>query len=256
MRRIVLVFALLMTVGRLLAQPTVYEPFAEAKKAMGASESEPKMYDSLNRVYHKRWTIGLAYGQRFITKANYADAPDTITFTDFTSRRSFFGLEGGYFLTSRLQVSLALDMLLLPREQEVNSFSFGSSGIQVEGSGSGGAMLNVGVGSKYFFNVAPLTRFYSGLKLGRINTVAEGGTGGFTAGSGRYQETTRLTRSYSYGNATFGFTHRLSPGFMVDFNLGYLHASRSELAGGILSPGGITSTLTLQLIIGKGNRVR
>jgi hypothetical protein len=238
MRRIVLVFALLMTVGRLLAQPTVYVPFAEAKKAMEASENEPKMYDSLNRVYHKRWTIGMAYGQRFITKANYADAPDTVTFTDFTSRRSFFGLEGGYFLTSRLQVFLALDMLLLPREQDINSFSFGSSGIQVEGSGSGGAMLNVGV------------------KLGRINAIAAGGTGGFTPGSGRYQETTRLTRSYSYGNATLGCTHRLSPGFMVDFNLGYLHASRSERVGGILSPGGITSTLTLQFIIGKGNRVR
>ncbi len=247
---------MLMTVGRLLAQTTVYVPFAEAKKAMEAIENAPKIYDSLNRVYKKRWNVGLAYGQRFITKANFAGTPDTITFTDFTSKRSFFGLEGGYFLTSRLQVSLALDILLLPKEKEVKSVSFGSGGIQVEGSGSGGAMLNVGIGSRYFLNVAPLSRLYAGLKLGRLKAVAEGGDGGFTLAQGQFKETTRLTSSYNYGNVLLGLTHRLSPGFIVDFNMGYLHASKSKPVGGILSPAGITSTLTLQFIIGKGNRVR
>lgn len=245
-----------MTVGRLLAQTTGYVSFAEARKAMGALENRPRIIDSLKGVYKNRWTIGMVYGQRFVSNHSRANDPDTITFTDFTSKRSFFGLEGGYFITSRLQVSLALDILLLPKEEEIKSVSFGSSGIQVEGSGSGGAMLNVGVGSKYFFNVAPFTRFYSGFKLGRIKAIAEGGTGGFTPGRGRYQETTRLTKSYTYGNAILGFTHRLTPGFMFDFNMGYLFATDSENIGGMLSPGGITSTLALQFIIGKGNKVR
>ena len=117
-------------------------------------------------------------------------------------------------------------------------------------------MVNVGIGGKYFFNVAPFTRLYSGLKLGVIRAVAEGGEGGFTLGQGQFQETTRLTRTYKYGNALFGLTHRLSPGFMVDFNIGYLHASNSDSVGGILSPGGITSTFTLQFIIGKGNKAQ
>lgn len=247
---------LLITSSSVSAQNTWYVPFAEAEKAIAIEEDMPKVIDSLKCVYNKRWSIGLLYGQRFITKTNFANAPDIITFTDFTSKRSFFGLEGGYFITSRFQISLAFDILSLPKEKDIKNVSFGGSGLQVEGSGSGGAMLNIGLGTKYFFNVADFTRLYAGLKLGRIKLVAEGGEGGFTPGQGQFQKTIRLTKTYNYGNALFGVTHRLSPGVMVDFNIGYLQASKSDSVGGILSPGGITSTLTLQFIIGKGNQVK
>ena len=256
MRRTALLLVFLITTGSISAQDTWYVPFAEAEKAMAFEKNRPRIFDSLKRVYNKRWTIGLSYGQRFITKDNFANGADVVTFTDFTSKRSFFGLEGGYFLTSRLQVYLAFDILSLRKEKNIDNVSLGNNGIQVDGSGSGGAMVNVGIGGKYFFNVAPFTRLYSGLKLGAIRVEAEGGEGGFTLGQGQFQETTRLTRTYSYGNALFGLSHRLSPGLMVDFNTGILHASNSDSVGGILSPGGITSTLTLQFIIGKGNKAR
>lgn len=256
MRRTALLLVLLITAGSLSAQDTWHVPFAEAEKAIALTEKRPKIFDSLKHVYNKRWTIGPSYGQRFITEANLANNPDIITFTDFASRRSFFGLEAGYFITSRLQVSLAFDILPLRKEKNIDNISFGNNGIRADGSGSGGAMLNGGIGAKYFFNVAPFTRLYAGLKLGKIKAVAEGGEGGFTSGQGQFQNTTRLIRTYNYGNALLGLTHRLSPGFMVNFNIGYLHASNSETMGGILSPGGITSTLTLQFIIGKGNKVR
>lgn len=257
MRRLVLLFVLLVAAERIFAQTSVYVPFAEAERAIAFVENRPKIIDSLKHIYAKRWTIGAMYGQRFITKANVANDSDTITLSDFTDERSFFGLEGGYFITKNIQVLLAMDILPLPKKQEITSLSFGGpNGIAAEGRGSGGAMVNVGIGGKYFFNVAPYTRIYSGLKLGAIRAVAVGGEGGFTSGQGQFQETTRLIRNYNYGNVLFGFTHRLSPCFVVDFSMGYLHATSSRNIGGIVSPGGITSTLTFQFIIGKGNRVR
>lgn len=252
MRRTVLLLFLLMTAGRISAQQAGYVPFAEAERAIALTEERPKIIDSLKRVFKTRWTIGLSYGQRFISKDNFANDADVITFTDFTSKRSFFGLEGGYFITSRLQVFLGFDILSLPKEKDIKNVSFGGSGLQVKGSGSGGAMLSAGLGTKYFFNVADFTRLYTGLKLGKIKAVAEGGEGGFTSGQGQFQNTTRLTRTYNYGNALLGLIYRLAPGFMVDFSIGYLHASNSDSVGGILSPGGITSALTLQFILGKG----
>lgn len=257
MGRSILVIALLVVSSCLWAQVIRPEPFSEARKAVTDLNNAPKIVDSLKRVYNKRWNIGLVYGQRFVASGNLSDEPDTITFTDFTNKRSFFGVEGGYFVTQRLQVSLAFNILFLPKEQEINTVTIGGpNGIQVEGSGSGGAMINIGVGGRYFFSFFPFTRPYVGLKIGRIKAVAEGGNGGFNPGQGRYQETTRLSRNYNYGNINLGLGHRFTPGFMFDYNLGYLYTNKEDNIGGILSPGGLTTSLTLQFLIGIGNKAR
>lgn len=257
MRRILVLLALQMAFGSSMAQNTGYIPFSEANKSIEELEKRPILIDSLKRVYKQRWTIGLEYGLRSVSNSGRSVLPDTITLADFTSRRSFFGLEAGYFVSKDIQVFLAMDLMSLPKNQSITSLTIGGpNGLQVEGSGSGGAMVNVGIGGKYFFNVGDFTRIYSGLKLGMIKAVAEGGSGGFTVAQGQYQQTIRQSRNYNYGNILFGLAHRLSPGLMIDINVGYLHASRSSNIGGIVSPGGITSTLSLQFIIGKGNRVR
>ncbi|MCS4436886.1 hypothetical protein [Aquiflexum gelatinilyticum] len=257
MKRILVMLALLITSGNLMAQTTGYVPFTYANKTIEELEKRPVFIDSLKRVYKKRWTIGLEYGLRFVSNSGRSTLPDTITLADFTSKRSFIGLESGYFVSKDIQVFLALDFMSLPKNQTITSLTIGGpNGIQVEGSGSGGAMVNVGIGGKYFFNVGAFTRIYTGLKLGIIKAVAEGGSGGFTVAQGQYQQTIRQSRNYNYGNILFGLAHRLSPRMMIDINMGYLHASRSKNIGGIISPGGITSTLALQFIIGKWNRVR
>ncbi|WP_194977034.1 hypothetical protein [Aquiflexum lacus] len=257
MRRILVLLALQMTLGSLMAQNTGYIPFSEAFKSIEELEKRPFLIDSLRGVYKNTWTIGLKYGQRFVSNSGRSILLDTITLADFTSKRSFIGLEGGYFVSKDIQVFLAMDLMSLPKNQTITSLTIGGpNGIQAEGSGSGGAMVNVGIGGKYFFNVGAFTRIYSGLKLGIIKAVAVGGSGGFTLAQGQYQQTIRQSRNYNYGNILFGLAHRLSPRLMIDINMGYLHASRSKNIGGIISPGGITSTLALQFIIGKGNRVR
>lgn len=257
MRRILVLLSLQMTLGSLMAQNTGVIPFSEAFKSIEELERRPFLLDSLRGVYKNRWTIGLEYGQRFVSNSSRSILPDTITLADFTSKRSFIGLEGGYFVSKDIHVFLALDFMSLPKNQTITSLTIGGpNGIQAEGSGSGGAMVNIGIGGKYFFNVGAFTRIYSGLKLGIIKAVAIGGSGGFTLAQGQYQQTIRQSRNYNYGNILFGLAHRFSPKLMIDFNMGYLHASRSKNIGGIISPGGITSTLALQFIIGKGNRVK
>ena len=239
----------------LAQEKKVLSPYQEARKAVEAWEKAPGVERSLKGVYEKRWTLGMVYGQRFILEANQANDPDTITFSDFTDRRSFFGLEIAYLINNRLQVGVALDVLFLPKEQSISSIMIGGpNGIDIEGQGNGGGMLNLGVIGRYFLVNASATRPYLGVKVGQIRAIAEGGTGGFTFNRGQFQETQRLTETYPYGNLTLGFTHRLTLGFMIDLNAGYLHASTSSNLGGILSPGGVTTTLTLQIIVGAKSR--
>ncbi len=257
MRRILVLLALQLTLGSSMAQNSEYIPFSEAFKSIEELEKRPFLIDSLKGVYKTRWTIGLEYGQRFVSNSSRTNLPDTITLTDFTSKNSFIGLEGGYFVSEDIHIFFSMDFMSLPKNQTITSLTIGGpNGIQAEGSGSGGAMVNVGIGGKYFFKVGSFTRIYSGLKLGIIKAVAEGGSGGFNLTQGQYQQTIRQSRNYTYGNILFGLAHRISPKLIIDFNLGYLQASKAKDIGGIISPGGITSTLALQFILGKGNRVR
>ena len=255
MKRIALLLLWLLSVGNGWSQTSGYIPFPEARMAIEELENQPEIIDSLKQLYEKRWTIGMSFGQRFLSKNNRSSNPDTVTFADFTNKNTVFGIEGGYFVSSRFQITASVDFLLLPRLQQINNVVIGNNGIQVDGYGSGGAMINFGLGGKYHFYLSPFSRLYTGLKLGRIKAVAEGGTGGFTQSQGRYQETTRFSHNYAYLNGTFGITHRFTPGFMIDFNLGYLMATDSQNIGGMHSPGGITSTLSLQFFIGKRNKV-
>jgi hypothetical protein len=244
---------MLYSAGMLEAQtPREYVPFADTKKAMTAIARAPIIRDSLKRVYQNRWTIGFVYGQRFLSADSEASIPDTITFSDFTNRRSSFGLQLGYFITNRLQVAFTADFLLLPREQNVDTLQVGGpNGVRVNGSGNGGAMVNLGIGGHYYLLNKTITRPYGSFKAGFIRAVAEGGTGGFTRQRGRFQETTRLSHSYGYIQPGIGITHRWAPGSMIDFHVGYLISSgSSDNIGGITSPEGVYGSLTFQIIIG------
>jgi len=229
-----------------------YVPFSEAKRAIESVERAPIIQDSLKRIYQDRWTIGFVYGQRFLSAGSEASVPDTITFSNFTNKRSSFGLQLGYFIANRLQAAFTADLLLLPREQNIGTVQVGGpNGIQVDGSGNGGAMVNLGIGGHYYLLNKAITRPYGSLKVGFIRAIAEGGTGGFTLQQGRFQETTRLEQSYGYIQPGFGIAHRLAPGSMLDLHVGYLISpDTSDNIGGITSPGGIYASLTFQIIIG------
>ena len=232
------------------AQNVKKEPLTRAEKAIAAFESRPRILDSLTQVYQKRWSVGILYGQQFISSFNHAAHPDTITFADFTSRRAFFGVEGSHFITNRWQLSAGFSLLLLPRNQEIGAIVVnGANGTQIEGKGSGGAMLNFGLGTKYFLQSQAFTRLYLGVKLGRIQALAKGGKGGVTFGQGRFQEVNERKENYGYVNLSTGFTHRPVPGLMLDFNIGYLYTKQSESIGGMMSPGGFNSSLTLHFMI-------
>lgn len=216
--------------------------------AIAQFKDDPHIDDSLMQVYQQRWAISVVYGQHFITGANRV-SPDTVTFADFTSRRVFYGLEVSYFINARWQLSLGGNILLFPPNREINSITTGSNGIQIEGKGSGGAFINLGLGAKYFLKHQAFTRPYVGIKLGGIRATAKGASGSFSFGQSSAQEVKERQTSYSYAQLSAGFAHRMAPGFMVDFNLGYTQTSQSANIGGVTSPGGISVAFSLQFIL-------
>ena len=225
-----------------------YKPFAEAEKSIGRLENEQKVYDSLRRDYHRKWTLNFIYGQRGISAENRRLGPDTLTFADFTSRRSFYGLGGGYFVKPNLMLTAEMTILILPMQQDISSFSFGANGISVEGRGNGGVEINIKLGARYFFRQNKPTRPYAGIALGRVNLIAKGGEISIN-GSSRNDTLEEAEVQMMSTSFIGGITHRASPGFMLDFNLGYALARENQPIGGITGTGGWTSSLALQFIL-------
>ncbi|MDW3191573.1 MAG: hypothetical protein R8G66_04390 [Cytophagales bacterium] len=248
-----LLFTLLLMAGLFsVAQSREYVPFSEATNAIRMLEQEPIIKDSLKRIYIDRVTLGFTFGQRFISGSNKTERPDTITFTDFSDRRGFIGLEIGYFLKDQLQISMSGDLLMLPKEQEISSVQFGGNGISIEGEGSGGAMITIGIEGRYIFKEKELSRPYVKLEAGFIRALAVGGEGGFSVGQGQFQNQRELRESYRYLQPGIGFAHRMARQAMLEFNLSYLiSADRSRNIGGITSPGGITASIGFHFVFGS-----
>ena len=236
------------------AQSTTWnrQPFEEATRAIAALENRPLVIDSLKKVYASKWVLSFTFGQRFITNNNKASEPDYVTTADLTKNTACYGLGVGYFIKSRWIIGVEFDFLPIAKEQRVNNLSIGSGSINVDATGSGGAMFNLGVFSKHYVPVGEFSRGYVGIKGGIIKAGAGGGTGGFNSSQGQYRDLKVLVRNYAYVNLTLGISMRLSPVAMFDMNAGYMHTTRSSNIGGIESPGGITASMSLQIIIGGG----
>ena len=244
-------FSLILLVNMNLKAQYQSLPPGEARNAIESLEREPEVYDSLRQVFNKKWTIGVSYGLRFIAPGNQTEDPDTITFADFNNSRVVFGMHVGKFITSRLQLGLLMQLLILPREQELGSIQFNSGGVSVEGSGNGGGMLNWGLNGKYYLVGDQLTRPYVSGTVGVLNARAAGGEGGFSSDQGSFQDFNELRERYGYLQLTGGVIHRLAPITMLDFNIGYTISNQSDPIGGMTSPGGFTSNVSFHFIFGK-----
>lgn len=251
--RVALFILLLLSTGWLQAQEKWdYVPFSEAERAMKVTERDAAKRDTLKRQYHNRWVLGVLMGRRYISAENKTPDPDVLTFTDFRERRGFLGVEVGRFLGRRLLLGFMVDLLLLPKEEDFTIVSFtGPGGINIEGTANGGAMINLGLQTRYFFRPTALLRPYMALKLGKVNVMAAGGRGGINPDQGSFQEAERLRHSYNYLQPATGLAWRMSPGTLLDFHIAYLIATNpSQNIGQITSPGGFSATLGLQFVIG------
>ncbi|MGD1958943.1 MAG: hypothetical protein ACFB2Y_08800 [Fulvivirga sp.] len=233
--------------------------YSEARKATAVFKNQQGVLDSLKEVYEGRWTLDFTYGQRFISTSNRAEIPDTVTFTDFTEKRYFFGLGFGRFIKPHLHLGLGIEFTLLPKEQEITSISFGSGGITAEGGGNGGLILNLNLAAKYFFSKWKYTKPYISAELGTINATAKGGKGTLSLSTRRDDIVNELSTRYATGHLLLGMNHRYTPGFILDFNIGYLVTPKEEPVGGIVSPGGITTSATMQFVLNprkKSKRIK
>ena len=236
------------------AQTTTWnrQPFEEASRAIAALENRPLVIDSLKKVYASKWVLGFTFGQRFITNNNKASEPDYITTAELTKNTACYGFGVGRFLRSNWMLGVEFDFLPIAKEQHVNNLSINSGSINVDATGSGGAMFNLGLVTKHYVPLGEFTRGYLGVKGGIIKAGAGGGSGGFSSSQGQFKDLKVLVRSYGYGNLTLGISMRLSPVAMFDMNAGYMHTTRSSNIGIIESPVGITASMSLQIIIGGG----
>lgn len=232
----------------MIAQET-YVPFSEARQAVNSFKEEDTEYDSLRGIYEKKWLLEFTYGQRFINSNNRSALPDTITFADFTKKRGFFGADVGYFLKSNLYIGVGLALTLLSRSEEISSISFGSGGISGEGKGNGGAMVHIGVVGKYYFTKKLFNRPYVALELGQTNLFAKGGSVSFNSSNGQTREIQELRASLPTGQLSLGMTFRATPVWLIDLNAGYLQTKRGSPIAGITSPGGFTTSVSMQFIL-------
>ena len=226
------------------------KPFELAREAITWLENEEARRDSLKRCFANRWSIDFYYGQRFISPSNQTGKVDTITLTDFSQRRGFFGLGGSYFLNEQLMIGGAISFLILPKEQEISSFSgFGGSG-----SGSGGLSINFEMSARYYFKERQTTRPYVSLGVGRYQLVAKGGNVEFSLFSGQSGDIEELNAKVLSASISSGISHQFTPGTMLDFNVGYTITTKTAPIGGITSPGGINTSVALRFILNHQNK--
>ena len=129
----------------------------------------------------------------------------------------------------------------------------GPDGISVEGRGSGGALINMGLGMQYYFCKRSLTRPFVGLQLGVVVAAAKGGTGGFTLSRGRFEDIRTNTERFGTAELSVGLSHRFTPVFVTQFKVAYRQTNLADEIGGIKSHGATSEYLQLQLVK-KGNK--
>jgi len=235
-------FVLIIMLTQSVIAQTKPSPFSEASRAISSLENESKVFDSLKRVYNKRVTLNFTYGQRFLLDSDISSLRDTITNADFTSRRSLWGLGSSYFIKDHWSVGIELNFTILPKEQEIDFSTF-------SGSGNGGVAISIGLSSKYYFKKTELLRPYVGVVIGSTTLRALGGEGSLSGG----QTTTELTSRLRSAQIQAGFGYRVSPGLILDYNLGFTRTSKTELIGGVTSYGGIMTSLTFQFVLNHKN---
>jgi hypothetical protein len=87
---------------------------------------------------------------------------DTVTFTDLSEYHFQFGFEVGYYVTERLTVFVSSDFMIIPKEQNINSISWGGGqGVQVDANGKGGIVIPYG-GRSVCFTKGKIQTIYFG----------------------------------------------------------------------------------------------
>ena len=228
-------------------------PFSEARKAINAGTNKKRALDSLSKIYKTRWVVGVGAGPRIVTADNSA-IEDTVTFTNFVGTFQTYSLTGGYHVSDRLYVGLNVELSLLPRKQDITSFSFGGpGGINVQGRGSGGVILGLGIESRFFINEAEKTRPYISAMIGPNVLVAKGGTGGLV-GSIRESNMESRTKGMARAQLGVGIIHRPSNGVLLDIKAGYTRTSGFEPVGGVEALNNIHLAVGMQFVINTGKR--
>ncbi len=216
-----------------------------AREATDWHKNKTERRDSLKKIFKGKISLDLYYGKRYISTSNHADYPDTLTFTDFSENRGYFGLGSSYFLTDRVMFGGTINFLILPKKQDISTAS-GSGG---SGTGSGGLSINFELLGRYYFAEWGNTRPYFSLGLGRYQLIAKGGNVDFSFSSGRNDDIDENNTQYWSSSISGGISHRLAPGSIFDINFGYTATEKKEPIGGITSPGGVNSSISIRFIL-------
>jgi len=230
-----------------------YVRFSEADKAIAAIENKPAIIDSLKSICKGKYLVRLTFGNQFISKTNQTPSPDTITFADFSEKHSYFGVGAAYYFSSKFYAGMNVKFMMLPKDQDISSISFNGGGISGSGKGSGGAIVAVNLMAKYAIHQWKHNHLYLATELGTMNLLAKGGTVDFNSVNGSENNINEQKIRLKTAQLITGISNRVSPGMMLDFNLGYQLSSKTEPIGGITSVGGLNTSISVYLILNHQN---
>lgn len=175
------------------------------------------------KLYQGHFSFSINLG-RWQQASGSRTAFNTSTFVDIAEHHFIFGLSGDYNFTERISTLLDANLIIIPKEERINSIQLGPNGIQVNGIGNGGIIVSYGTGVRYVFPRETFRPFILAA-LGATYMHIEGGTGSGSS-NGISRDITRAVESIFTCRFGAGFDYRLSGDVAFRFSTTYYMSNK------------------------------
>lgn len=198
--------------------------------------------------FKKRWALSLGIGPFMLF--NSAVAPEKNSTVNIQDYKTMLDIKAGYFFTQSLSLNASIRWLIIKKYQNINHVSIGSDGLNVDASGSGGALIPTTLNVQYHLltnNKRPYLSLGGGYIVGGIKS------GGINVQSGTLDKKIETTKfSTPLFTAAAGFEWRLTPGFGLNVETSYLHSLRySEEVGNTVLLRGMQVAISTSFYFGS-----
>lgn len=208
--------------SQVTAQGTHFKTRAEIEK-----EELDKM-----RILKNTFAFSLHYGHFELFPFSKTNVSETNLKIDDYHKQ--FNVLVEYYPFEKIATLISIGLLVIPKTKEINSITSGENGIQISGSGKGGAILPVTLGmKKTFLNglARPYISLLSGFTFIKIGTGT--GTGSINGIEKNIDYQSKLTFCYQLGS---GIQLRTGRVVRFDFGVNYYGSPKfSSPIGGINS---------------------
>jgi opacity protein-like surface antigen len=206
--------------------------------------------EAVFKPYRKHVSFAITLGRWQQAESSRTEF-DTTTFVDIAKSHFMIGIQAEYNVTERLSVFADMNIVTIPKKQNINAVTFGPGGVQATGDGHGGIIVPFGAGIRYAFPYGNFRPFITGA-VGRTHIHAEGGTGSGNSSTGIAKNITKKVENVLTYRIGAGFDYRLSG--TVSFRLvsSYFMSSKIDPpAGSVDAFRGLSIVAGLAFVLGK-----